>query len=73
MEEQFHTEAKKEWIFAADAARITVEKTKAVRIVSTRREESLSELTATWEQLLAKMKEQSRRSQAMKEEPPKHG
>ena len=44
-----------------------------MRIVSTCREESLSQAAAIWEQLLAKKKERLPRSQAMRAELTKHG
>ena len=73
MEEQFNREAKEGWRLAADAARIADEAADSEVRKHTSGGVFLWRSTATWEQLWEWKKERLIRSQAMKEESPKHG
>ena len=64
MEELFNREAKGEWRFATDAARVTDERASS-EDQRTHQEEFLLQSTATWEQLLERKKEQTCPSQDM--------
>ena len=70
MEEQFNKEAKEGWMFAADAARIADE-----TAASEDRKHTAGGVfvaVATWEQLWEQKEGRLSRSQATKEELPKH-
>ena len=72
MEEQFNKEAKKGWRLAADTARITDENASSEDRKHTSRGVFVA-IDSNLEQSLIKKKEQSGRSQEVKEELPKRG